>query len=138
MHSLKVPRETCMEIDGRWKEGVCLVKGTPHPELEKAITEKGYDWVLGAMMEESLGYYVPSTARLAIRDYFKGEEKCYSERCVALYGRDLEKMLLDDIRKFKQEDPKRAERIVESVKKLREIPTERQMEISLMYPTMRI
>jgi hypothetical protein len=71
-----------------------------HPEIEKALTDKGEAWCVAALVEGSIGYHDPYDAARMIKRYREGERQNFCERCYCLYGGDLEKMLLDDIRKF--------------------------------------
>jgi len=122
---LDISKDICKEIGGRWSISGCVVSGKVHPEIKEAIEKKGLDWIIGAMMKESQGYYLPIEAEPILRDYFKGRRKSYTRRCYSLYGGDLEKMLLSDIRGFKDLEkfkPEKANRIVDSVKEIRKRP----------------
>jgi hypothetical protein len=71
-----------------------------HPEIEKALKEKSEAWCIAAIVEGSIGYFDPYGAKREIKYYKEGRRVDCCERCYCLYGADLEKMLLDDIRKF--------------------------------------
>ena len=71
-----------------------------HPAIEQALREKGEDWVMAAMVDGSVGYHRPTSARRLIAEYIEGERECWLERCLELYDADLERMVLSDIERF--------------------------------------
>jgi len=98
-------------------------------------------WLISAIVDGSVGYYTPSEAKRLLEDWKAGKRKCYSERCMALYGEDLGKMLLSDFRKFEYLHQRGlsapvVERIRAWMEIEKNIDTATAMELSLVYPTL--
>lgn len=110
-------------------------------KIEKALEEKGEDWVVAAMVEGSIGYHTPKHARLLIKRFREGEEKDFCERCIALFNCDLIDMMYYDITRFEwleERDPEKVRRLLEFVKKVEKLDDMDQIAVSLAYPTMNI
>ena len=111
-----------------------------HPEIEKALKEKGEPWCIAAIVEGSIGYFDPYGARREIKYYSEGRRVDYCERCYALYDGDLEKMILDDIRKFlyfEENCPESFAKVMRFVTAWANRPEEPfGGTTSMMYPTM--
>ena len=110
-------------------------------EVNQFIEKYSEEWLIAAIVDGSVGYYTPDLAKRLIDDWKKGVRRCYSERCMALYGCDLGKMLLSDFKKFEYlEKSGGTKPIIERVKKIIEIERGSNpivgMQISAMYPTL--
>ena len=110
-------------------------------EVLDYINKYGEMWCISAIVEGSIGYYTPEEAKRLIQEYMSGKRKCYSERCMACFGEDLERMLLHDFKWFEVLE-RRGETapIINKVKVWME--AERNMsdiesiQVGLMYPTL--
>lgn len=113
-----------------------------HPDIEKALTDKGEDWIVAAMVDGSIGYHDPAGARRKVKRYLEGDRQNFCERCSALYGADLEKMILSDISQFEYVEagsPERAKRIIEYCKVWEErVKGDVFNSVGLAYPTLMI
>lgn len=110
-------------------------------KINKALEEKGEDWVVAAMVEGSLGYHTPQHARNLIRSFREGNKEDWCERCLAMFQGNLLRMMYYDIRIFErleEKDPERAKRIIEFVKKVEGLKPDEQIAVGLRYPTMNI
>lgn len=110
-------------------------------KINKTLEEKGEDWVVAAMVEGSIGYHTPRHARLLIKRFREGEREDWCERCLAVFKRNLVRMIYHDIRVFEsleKRDPEKAKRIIELVKKVEGLKPEEQIAVGLGYPTMNI
>jgi hypothetical protein len=108
--------------------------------LCRAAMEKPMSWMVAALVEGSLGYHSPAGARRTVESYRAGERRNYSERCLAMYGGDLEPMIIHDVALFKEiekHDPERARRIIQFAERVQKLPEEEQIGVGLLYPTMR-
>ena len=72
--------------------------------INKVLEEKGEDWLCAALVDGSIGYYSPTSARIIVREFKRGETENYSERCIALYKCNLLKELVHDIRSFESRE----------------------------------
>ncbi len=111
-----------------------------HPTIEKALTEKGEDWVVAAMVDSSIGYHDPASARRKVKYYLEGDRQDFCERCYCLYSGDLEKMMLDDISKFEYVEassPEWAKRVIEYCKLWEKTVGDNDIfnSVGLFYPT---
>jgi len=107
--------------------------------IQKILEEKGVNWAIAALVDASLGYYVPESAEIAIRNFLRGHDTDYCERCLACYGGDLVKMLHHDFDYFLEAErinPERVQRVIEYVKQLKEADFVTQETAGLMYPTL--
>lgn len=113
-----------------------------HPEIEKALTEKGELWAIAAIVDGSIGYFDPHGARRTLGYYIVGRRQDYCERCYCLYGGDLEKMLLEDIRRwhyFEKECPESFARTMKFIEAWSKQPEEPfGGAIGLAYPTINL
>ena len=109
--------------------------------IDEAIEQKGELWVIAALVDGSIGYHTPSHARRIVENWKKGERKDYCERCMALYGCDLQKMMQEDINKLEwteNNNPEKAERLLKAMEHFAKLDDETQTSLSMMYPTMNI
>lgn len=114
-----------------------------HPSVQKVLNEKGEQWLVAAIVDGSIGYSDPKHARILIRDYKAGDRQDYCERCYALYGGDLEKMILVDIDYFnmvERNSPERAQRVIAFVQAWEEKvgDSDPLNSAGLFYPTVMI
>lgn len=89
--------------------------------INKTIEEKGEDWLCAALVDCSIGYYTPTSARIIVQEFQRGETENYSERCIALYKCNLLKELVHDIRSFESRenyDREGAQRLIESMQEV--------------------
>ena len=106
--------------------------------IRQALREKGRAWMIGAMVEGSIGYHTPKHANLIIDRFLAGNKEDYCERCYSLYKCDLIDMMYDDVRLFDWIDIDCSTRIVEAMKQIIQLDSEHQELLSLAYPTMGI
>ena len=107
-------------------------------KIEKTLQEKGKEWVVAAMVEESVGYHTPEHAEKLIDQFLSGERKNCCERCMACFNCDLEKMITSDIKSFEfveQRDPDYVKTVIQKVQAIRKLKPVEQMTISMLYPT---
>lgn len=71
-----------------------------HKDIQKALIDKGEDWVIAALVHISIGYFDPHSARRTLKQYLDGDKENWCERCLALYGSNAEKMIISDISAF--------------------------------------
>jgi len=109
-----------------------------HPDIARLLQEKGETWAVAAMIEGSIGYHSPQSAKRIIEDYKKGERQCWCERCMCCYGADLEKMILQDLTSFERmekELPDRAKRIIAYCEAWEKVAANDMLNsVGLMYP----
>lgn len=110
-------------------------------EVNRYFEQYDEEWLISAIVDGSVGYYSPSEAKQLLGEWRNGRRRCYSERCMALYGEDLGRMLLSDFKKFEFLHKHRLTApVIERVKAWMEIEnnmdTVADMELSLMYPTL--
>jgi hypothetical protein len=110
-------------------------------KVASVLETKGEDWLVAAMVDGSIGYHSPQSARRLINQYLKDERNSYCERCYACFGTDLEKMILHDIECFEYLetlDPGKVERIANLCQEIEKLESVEQTTIGLLYPTMNI
>lgn len=86
--------------------------------VNKTLEEKGEDWLCAALVDGSIGYYTPASARIIVQEFKRGETESYSERCIALYRCNLLKEMIHDIRSFERRenyDKEGAQRLIRTV-----------------------
>ena len=109
-------------------------------EVNSYIEKYPEEWLITAIVEESIGYFSPTEAKQLIEDWKNGERKCYYERCIALYDCDLGKMLASDFKSFEflwEHAHEDALKTIGKVKWWLSLPPddERDLMLSLAYPT---
>jgi hypothetical protein len=110
-------------------------------DLKALIEQKGEDWAVAAIVDGSIGYYTPLSARMVVKAFLKGATKCWSERCIACFKGDLEVMLMDDFQRFlhlEEIQPDRVPRILNYCKEWERVDTDPLSTISMLYPTLNI
>ena len=108
-------------------------------EVQEAINKKGTDWVVAAMVEGSIGYHSPGSARRLVKDYLEGRRTDYCERCMACFSCNLEKMIKYDIQTFERLEeilPAKAKRIIAFCKKMEDLDCIQQTTVGLLYPSL--
>ena len=127
------------KVDPEGAEGfVALVK---EEVVCNALKEKGDEWVMAALIEGSIGYHTPAHARDLVERFKKGYRYDYCERCICCYNCELDTMMFFDVLSFERlekRDPEKVKRLIEFIKKVEKLDWERQIAVSLMYPTMSI
>jgi Fe-S oxidoreductase len=106
--------------------------------IDACIRVRGIDWMVGAMVEGSIGYHSPKGALMIIRQYLKGETKSYCERCYALHNSNLIEMLAFDCMTFLRKmtmNLEGAKNVVAYCQKVGSLSDEHQEMLGLMYPT---
>ena len=108
-------------------------------KIRNTLAQRGREWVVAAVVEGSLGYHTPTDADLLISDLIeRGRTQDWCERCLACYGGDLVSMIHSDIVTFERLEkmnPDRARRVVDYVKKVKELDSVQQQTLGLLYPT---
>ena len=89
--------------------------------INKTIEEKGEDWLCAALVDGSIGYYTPTSARIIVQEFKRGETENYSERCIALYRCNLLKEIVHDIRSFESRENYDREGIQRLIKSMQEV-----------------
>ena len=89
--------------------------------VNKIIEEKGEDWLCAALVDGSIGYYTPDSARIIVREFKRGETENYSERCIALYKCNLLKELVHDIRSFERRESYDVKGVQRLIRKMQEV-----------------
>lgn len=110
-------------------------------EVNRYFEQYDEEWLIAAIVDGSVGYYSPQQARKLLNEWRSGKRKCFSERCMALYGCDLGRMLLSDFRKFEHLHERGLtapvlERVRAWLSVEESIDPATAMELSLMYPTL--
>ncbi|MDD5615029.1 MAG: hypothetical protein PHH85_02370 [Candidatus Methanoperedens sp.] len=108
-------------------------------EIQKIIDEKGMDWLIAAMVDGSIGYHSPNSARMLIQRILEGETHSWCERCLACYKGDLLSMVDSDVRVFRYLetiDSQKVERLTKFVQAAGNLTPLQEMGLSAMYPTM--
>lgn len=108
-------------------------------ELKNILDQKGMDWLIAAMVDGSIGYHTPRSARRLIESALQGETKDWCERCASCFAGDLLEMIGCDVRRMEyleENSQEKVKRLIETVKQISGLSQEQQSTISLMYPTM--
>jgi len=109
-------------------------------DIKAVIIEKGEDWATAAVVDGSIGYYEPAGARRVVQMFLNGEKHCYSERCMACFGNDLEKMMRADVEYFLRKEgyaPTSVAVIIEFVKRWAKSDDNGAFSITgMMYPSL--
>ncbi len=108
-------------------------------ELREILQEKGMDWLIAAMVDGSIGYHSPLSAKKLIESAMKGETRDACERCIACYRGSLLDMIESDVRSMRfieKHHPEKIDRLIQIVQRLNNLTQIQQMTVSMMYPTM--
>lgn len=89
-----------------------------------------------ALVDASIGYFMPSHAALVVERFERGETECWAERCIACFGGDLRRMVESDRRFWAGLREERREGVRDFVRQAMELDGQRQGTLSLMFPTM--
>lgn len=89
--------------------------------VNRILEEKGEDWLCAALVDGSIGYYTPTSARIIVQEFKRGETENYSERCIALYRCNLLKELVHDIRSFENRESYDIEGAQRLIRKMQEV-----------------
>lgn len=103
--------------------------------IHNALRDKGEAWVIGAMVEGSIGYHTPKHALRLINEFKSGETTDWCERCDACFNCDLIQMMYFDISTFDWMEPEKANRIVAVMTEILGWDDLAQMSVSMAYPT---
>lgn len=108
-------------------------------ELVKIVSEKGELWAVSAIVDGSIGYHSPISAKMRVDDLLKGAEVWGCERDCACYGGDGLKAIASDFKYFLEKEkrnPEGSKAIMEAVKVMmgRDSWIE-QVGFSMAYPT---
>ena len=107
--------------------------------IQKALDEKGDNYVIAALIEGSIGYHTHDHAKRIVADFRNGEEKCYCERAAALYNYDLLLMVDDDVRlmqRIEEFNPDRVKHLIAFTEATSKLDSEKQETLGLMFPTL--
>ena len=125
-------------MQGGFKRGIKMQ--IDNREIKQIVEQKGLDWLVGAMIEGSIGYHSVISAENMIKRVLKGKYTC-CERTLAIFDANPVKEIKYDIRIFKaleQQNPEKVKRIIRLVKHLRCLNHIQQTTFGLMYPTLNI
>ena len=89
--------------------------------VNKILEEKGENWLCAALVDGSIGYYTPTSAKIIVQEFERGETENYSERCIALYRCNLLKELVHDIRSFENHENYDSEGVQRLIRKMQEV-----------------
>lgn len=104
--------------------------------INRALEEKGEEWVIASLVEGSCGYHTVRHAKRLIDDFKNGFETSGCERCLAIYNGDLLFMLWRDIDNFSKLPEERVKLVLQYVRAVKDLEDIKQIELGLMYPTM--
>ena len=76
--------------------------------------------MVAALVDGSIGYYGPASARIVVEEFKRGETENYSERCIAIFRCDLLKELVHDIKYFERREENDKEAARELIKRIQE------------------
>lgn len=114
-------------------------KSMSHDEIMEFLNERGEEWLIGAMIDGSIGYHCVAGAKRIIKDFKNGATEEWCERCDACFRRDLHRMLTSDIAHMLSMESiggEKLERIQMKIKAMMQSSEEAQSSISSLYPTM--
>ncbi|MEM2355489.1 MAG: hypothetical protein QXO00_04130 [Candidatus Bathyarchaeia archaeon] len=133
--------EEVLKADSDFAGGV--FKGYNPVRLEyirRALVKYGRTWIIAAMVDGSIGYHTFQSAEnvleCVLNNWFT-----VCERTMALYHCDASLEVASDIFRFERlfrENPEKAKRILEFVKRLEGLSWDKAITISMMYPTITI
>ena len=109
-------------------------------KIKRLIETKGEEWLISAMVEGSVGYHSYNSAKRMIDRVLQGKFTL-CERTSACFSGDASMEILHDAECFEwleQYNKDKVERIVEFVKKTKNLDPIQQVTIGLMYPTVGI
>jgi len=110
-------------------------------ELVKIAKRKGKTWAIAAMVDGSIGYHSPQSAKIRIEQLIEGERVSGCERTYACYGGDSLKEIEADFTYFlhiEKSNPEKVKRLVKLMKKLTKLSTIQQWTLSAAYPTLNL
>jgi len=120
-----------------------LFKGYPverRDVIRRYVRDKGLEWVIGALVDVSIGYHSYLSAKRLI-DRVVANKFALCERTSAIFNGDASKEILWDIRHFEtleKLNPKKVKRILLLVNRMRNLSVIQQWTLSMAYPTMPI
>jgi hypothetical protein len=91
-------------------------------ETVRAILQdsaRGMDWLVAAVVHDSIGYYSPLGAENLVNDYLRGERENCSERCSTCFHSDLEKEMMHDISAFEALSADKQRKVIATIKEVR-------------------
>ncbi len=108
--------------------------------IRKYVAERGLEWVIGAMVDGSIGYHSYWSAKHLIESVLANEYAC-SERTIAIFNGDPSKEILRDIRLFEdleRRNPEKVNRILKLVERMKSFDVIQEWTLSAAYPTLNI
>ena len=99
---------------------------------------RGRNWLVAAVVHDSIGYYTPLGAENLVNDYIQGETENYSERCTTSFHCDLEAELLHDISAFEAIPEEKQVQLVGEIREVKKMDEVSQTTFGLFYPTRRL
>jgi len=120
-----------------------LFKGYPverRDVIRRYVRDKGLEWVIGALVDGSIGYHSYLSAKRLI-DRVVANKFALCERTSAIFNGDASKEILWDIRLFEdleKRNPDKVKRILELVKRMKSLNMIQSWTLSMAYPTLNI
>jgi len=97
--------------------------------------------LVAAICGDSIGYATPGHAMRHVEDYVSGKDRAYCERCMAMFGGDLNKLIESAAIYWEHLDVDRKRSLINLVKEWFSIEEESPVDavtLGLMIPTMGI
>jgi hypothetical protein len=93
--------------------------------------------LIAALMEDSIGYLVPVSADLHIKEWERGETTCFCERCVYVFNGDLRQCVEHAARRWLEDLPEdRRQPLLERVEQISKLDEVSQTTAGLLWPTL--
>lgn len=127
--SIKIEIEVSERVEGD------IIDSFKKVTKEIEMTE---DELIGAIVDDSIGYASPKHARDHVEDYKNGKERAYCERGRAIYKGNLEKLIKSAVKHWQFLNDEKKERILDNVEQWKKIEKKdgiASQGISMMYPT---
>jgi len=110
-------------------------------ELKRIVREKGLLWAIAAMVEGSIGYDTPNSAKIRIQQLMEDKYVHGCERSHACFEGDSISEIEHDFKyfqKIEETHPEKVTRLLHIIEKVSMWTHENQVGFGLMYPTMNI
>jgi len=98
------------------------------------LAKYGTEWGIAALIDGSIGYYTYQSAKNFII-HIADKRFWYAERTGACFNGDPLKEILTDLARFEGIPKDKQNRILKFVEKTKNLSSEQQMTISMLYPT---
>jgi len=108
--------------------------------IRKYVRDKGLEWVIGAVVDGSIGYHSYGSAKRLVEGVL-ANRYVGCERTSCIFNGDASKEILRDIRLFEdleRRKPEKVKRILELVKKMKSLNMIQSWTLSMAYPTLNI